>query len=182
MAGEAGPPSHSPYGWIIPGVLTTCVTSPSTLPAGTTKTIFTVNGTGGIWVAAIWGVVTTVIQTQTCNTKLTATVTGLSGVDICGTGNISALAVGSLVMPITSFATALDVAPTNGVIYANPTGTGTGQATSFLMAGPGTIVVNTSATNTGAIQWYMAYYPIKNVTPTSIPATYLTSEVTPCNS
>lgn len=131
-----------------------------TLPQSTTGTIFTV-ANGPIWVRCIVGFVTTAIQAQANATKIQAVATGLSAVDICATGDINGLAVGTLLMPVTSFATALPVTTTNGVAFAGPI---TAPATQFVM-NAGVIRLNCAASNTGAIQWSLIYKPMApNVT------------------
>lgn len=152
--------SHFPYGLEAPGQMISKTTTAATLPATGTKTIFTV-ANAGIIVDSIFGVVATTIQTQSCNLKVSAKVGSLTAVDVCANGAISALAVGTILIPITSFATALSVAATNGVVYASP-----GTPTSFIMSGPGIITITTSATNTGTISWYLQWRPLSNATPT----------------
>ncbi len=182
MAIAAPPPSHAPYGLIVSGRYSIATTAPASLAASGTKTLFTIAGTGGIIVQAVWGVVTTVIQTQACTLKLSAKVGTLTAVDICAaSASISALAVGTVLMPVTSFATALPVTPTNGVVVTNAGAAGAGVPTGFIMAGAGIITQTTSATNTGAIQWYMLYSPVLNANPVNTAANQPTSEVTPCN-
>ncbi len=124
------------------------------LPASGTGLIFTV--TGVVWVQGIFGYVTTVIQAQATTFKISAKQGALTTVDVCATGDLNALAVGTLVVPLTTFATALSVASTNGVIIAVPI---TAPPMSWIM---NTGVINgiTVATSTGAIQWSILYAPL----------------------
>lgn len=110
--------------------------------------IFTVAG-GPVWLKAIYGIVTTVIQTQLDNLKLSAVATGLTAVDLCSVLNITALAVGTLLSITGTFATALVSSPNQvAVAQASPT-----------LVGPGVIRMDASASNTGQVQWYCVYEP-----------------------
>jgi len=156
------PQTNFPYGIAAPGVVAAIRQNPLTLPASTFGTIFTVTG-GPIYVYAIFGFVTTAIQAQANATKLQAVATGLTAVDLCATGDINGLAVGTLLMPVTSFATALPVTNTNGVAFAGPI---TAPSIDFVM-NAGVIRLNCAATNTGAIQWNMLYTPLDGNTTVS---------------
>lgn len=80
------------------------VTSNLALPASTTGTIF--NVTGVCEVIAIFGIVTTVIQTQTCNFKL-STVSHSATTDICANLDITAAAVADRFSITGTFANAM---------------------------------------------------------------------------
>ena len=129
--------------------------APLGLPASTTGTLFTVSG-GPVWVVGIFGFVTTVIQAQATTFKISGKSGALTAVDICATGDLNGLAVGTLVMPVTTFATALAVAATNGVQIAVPI---TAPPMSWIQ-NTGTIIGTTVATSTGAIQWSCVYLPL----------------------
>lgn len=120
----------------------------SSLPATTATPIFTV--TGKVKILNIIGEVTTVIQTQACNTKLIANPTVGTDTDLCAVLNISANAVGSLFTITGTLANAMINTP-NAVI---PT-----QASPVIVPA-GTIDLSTSATNTGAVKWTVLYEPI----------------------
>jgi len=140
--------TNFPNGIAAPGVANAVISVPLNLAQTGTKTIFTVSGQP-ILVRAIFGIVTTAVQAQANATKLQVVCTGLSAVDICATGDINGLTVGNLLMPITSFATALPVNLANGVGVAI-------TPTSFVM-NAGVIRLNCAASNTGQVQWYISY-------------------------
>lgn len=119
------------------------------LPAGTTGSIFTV--TGKVRLLEIIGVVTTVIQTQACNLKITSTPTaaGLSAVDICANLNVSGNAANSFYSITGTFANAL----------VNSTGAFVSQAAAIDLPA-GTLDLITSATNTGSVKWFVRYMPL----------------------
>ncbi len=125
------------------------MTASKALPATTTGAIFTV--TGVVEVISIIGVVTTVVQTQACNLKL-STVSNSATTDVCADLNITAAAAQSRMSITGTFANAL-INTAKGVPVAR-------QATSFV-AQEGTIIATTSATNTGAIRWMVRYKPLQ---------------------
>ena len=118
------------------------------LPATTASAIFTV--TGQCLLIGILGEVTTVIQTQACNTKLTANPTTGTSVDLCGVLDISADAVGDYYGITGTFATAM---------------VGAGAAAPFpalpIVIDTGTIDLSTVATNTGSVKWDVWYLPLE---------------------
>ena len=162
------PDTNFPYGIGAPGLPNVSLTSPLNLPVATTPgTLFTITG-GPIWVQMIYGIVTTVIQTQACNLKLSFKVGTLTAVDVCANAAISALAVGTVFIPITSFATAASVANLYSGFVVGPTAAG--APTSFVCGQQGVttlITATTSATNTGQIQWVLVYVPFRNFYPTN---------------
>lgn len=118
------------------------------LPQTATGTIFTV--TAPVRLLDIQGEVTTVIQAQANAVKLVATPTVGSAVDLCGTLDINAFAVGRTLNITGTLATAM-ASNANGVLVSQ--------------AGPitipaGTIGLNTAASNTGAIKWVARYVPL----------------------
>jgi hypothetical protein len=119
------------------------------LPATTTGTLFTI--TGVVEIVSIIGVVTTVIQTQSCNLKL-STVSNSATTDICADLDISADAAQSRMSITGTFANAM-INTAKGVPVAR-------QATS-IVAQEGTIIATTSATNTGAIRRSVLYRPLQ---------------------
>lgn len=121
----------------------------SGFPATTTMTLFTVTG-GPVLVRDIFGIITTVVQTQANNTKLTAVATGLTGVDLCAVLSITAAAVGTHLSITGTLANAM---------IASPNQTRIAQATPIVV-GPGTILLDCAATNTGAAQWFLRYQPL----------------------
>lgn len=119
------------------------------LPASTANAeLFAITG-GRILLTAIVGEVTTVIQTQACNLKITfnPTVAG-NAVDLCADLNISAFAVGTL------------LSITGTVADAMVSGLAVRSMTTPLILQPGGIEIDTSATNTGQVKWKMWYMPL----------------------
>lgn len=117
-----------------------------TLAATGTGTIFTV-ANGMVMITSIVGVVTTVVQTQANAIKLVATPTTGTVNDLTGTVESSAAAVGSLFSAQGLAADAL----------VKSTGGGVSTLRQPLIVAPGTIGLNTAATNTGAIRWTLTY-------------------------
>lgn len=118
------------------------------LPASTQAALFTV--TGKIKVHAIIGEVTTVIQTQACNTKIVANPTVGADVDLCATANITADDVGSQLSITGTFATALVETASGALVF---------QAAPSIVAA-GSIDLSTDATNTGSVKWVLIWSPI----------------------
>ena len=119
------------------------------LPATTAAALFTVSG-GRVAITQIVGEVTTVIQTQANNTKLTANPTTGTSVDICAVLDISADEVGTL-YGITGVAA-------DALIGVNAGGL-SGQDRPVVV-NEGTIDLVCAATNTGAVKWTLFYVPI----------------------
>lgn len=118
------------------------------LPATTASPIFTV--TGRIKLISIIGEVTTVIQTQACNTKLIANPTTGADVDLCAVLDITAAAVGAQFTITGTLANAM---------VKTTSGAGVFQAAPLLIQ-PGTIDLSTAATNTGSVKWRIEYVPV----------------------
>lgn len=117
------------------------------LPATTTGAIFNVNGR--VKILSIVGEVTTLIQTQACNTKISFNPTGTgASTDLCANFDVTAAAVGSLFYPDGTFATAM----VKAVYLARP-------MTTPVIVQDGTIDLTTSATNTGSVKWRIEYIP-----------------------
>lgn len=122
----------------------------ATLPASGNQTIFTVTG-GPIEILDILGEVTTVIQTQACNLKITSVDTASStATDICANLNITAAAVGTFFNITGTLANAL---------VATAGGTAISQAGRVVIPA-GVLRITTSATNTGSVAWYIRYRPL----------------------
>jgi len=120
----------------------------ATLPQTTAGALYTITG-GRILLVSIIGEVTTVIQTQVNNTKLTfnPTATGAS-TDICANLNISADAVGTLYGITGTIANAM----TDNMLMAVDQGN--------LILSEGTIDLTCAASNTGSVKWDMFYIPL----------------------
>jgi hypothetical protein len=127
-----------------------------TLPATTTQQLFRVRG-GRVLVKYLIGEVTTVVQTQACNLKVsskkldnTSTAVGTAK-DISANVDITAMEVGA-----TYF---VEGDGTAGVL-ATAGGTYVGPNTGYFIVPQGEIYVTSSATNTGAMKWDIFYMPL----------------------
>lgn len=121
----------------------------ATLPQTTAAAIFTISG-GRVIITSIVGEVTTVIQTQANNTKLTANPTTGTSVDMCAVLNITADEVGCL-YGITGL-------PSDALV-----GTNAGLAPLMyrrLILPIGTIDLDCAASNTGSVKWSLTYVPL----------------------
>jgi hypothetical protein len=153
------------------------VTQPAVaLPATTTGQIFRVKG-GRVLVKSLVGEVTTVIQTQADNLKVTskkldsASVAVGTAKDIAADVNITALEVGSLYF-VEGDGTA-GVLSTAGGAYIGPN-------SGMWIAPQGEIYLTTSATNTGAMKWDIWYQPLDPgayVEPAALTAGILTAAI-----
>lgn len=119
------------------------------LPQTATSTLFTIS-TGRILVTSIFGEVTTVIQTQANNTKLTFDPTDAGATqDLCAVNSITADAVGTIYSitgtPATAMSDALNMMPPN-LALAQP-----------LLLKPGAILLDCAASNTGNVKWSITY-------------------------
>jgi len=121
----------------------------ATLPAGVATPYFTVTG-GPILLVQIYGVVTTIVQTQACNAKLIANPTTGSDVDLCAVLNITAAAAGSF---FTITGTVADALLNLVAVKAMVTP---------LIIPVGSIDLSMSATNTGATRWVAHYLPLES--------------------
>ena len=124
---------------------------PAALPQTAAVATFNVNN-GEVFVHLMYGRVTTVIQTQTNNLKVTSNpTTGTSG-DVASNLDISADEAGTLYI-LEGDGTAL-------------IGTNAGQgwlaigAPNPFILNAGTIDIETSASNTGRIKWHIFYEPL----------------------
>jgi hypothetical protein len=122
----------------------------ATLPATTTQTIFTITG-GRVLVMLLFGEVSTVIQAQACNLKVTSAPTTGTAVDLASNLDINAKEAGCL-LRVEGDGTAL-------------VGANAGAAMSAIGASPiiipiGVIRIETSATNTGATKWVAYWVPL----------------------
>lgn len=121
----------------------------ATLPAGTAGALFSVLG-GRVAITGILGEVTTIIQTQLNNTKLTANPTTGTSVDLCTVLDTSADEVGCLYGVTGNVGDAL-------------TGANAGYAPlpeQPLAVAVGTIDLDCAATNTGSVKWSIWYVPL----------------------
>jgi hypothetical protein len=119
------------------------------LPATTQSALFNVVG-GRIAVLGIIGEVTTVIQTQACNTKIRTNPTTGSDVDICANLDITGDEVGCLYGITGTFSDAMVGANAGATVLPDRP----------VVVPIGTIDMVTSATNTGSVKWAIFYEPI----------------------
>jgi len=125
------------------------------LPATTTGQLFRVKG-GRVRVKALIGEVTTIIQTQACNLKVSskkldsASAAVGTAVDVASNVDVTALEVGG---------TAFVEGDGTAVVLANAGATLVGSTGEWI-APQGEIYVTTSATNTGAMKWDIFYQPL----------------------
>lgn len=121
----------------------------ATLPQGVASAIFNITG-GRVAITQIIGEVTTVIQTQTDNAKLTSKPTTGTAVDICAALNITAKEVGTLL--------GISGLNSDALIGINA---GALPAQSRSVVCPiGEIDLDCSASNSGSIKWTLFYFPI----------------------
>lgn len=122
----------------------------ATLPATGNQTLFTV-ATGRVMVTLLFGEVTTVIQNQANNTKITSVPTTGTALDLAANLDIANDEAGTLYL-VEGDGTALVGTVAGGAISAvglNP-----------MIIPPGVIRLTTAATNTGATKWQCWYFPL----------------------
>lgn len=126
------------------------------LPATTTGQLFRVKG-GRVLVRGLLGQVTTVIQTQACNTKVSSKALDAASaaigtaVDISANVDITAQQVGGLHF-VEGDGTAGVLSTAGGALI--------GANSGMWIAPQGEIYVTTGATNTGAMKWDIWYQPL----------------------
>ena len=120
----------------------------ASLPANTQWVLFTV--TWRIKLLSIIWEVTTIIQTQACNTKIVANPTVWADVDMCAVLDTTASAVGSQFSITWTLANAMvKTTSWTWVFQAAP-----------LLVMPWSIDLNTAATNTWSVKWMIQYESI----------------------
>jgi hypothetical protein len=119
------------------------------LPATTASAIFNVS-VGAVLVHMLIGRVTTIVQAQANNTKLTSVPTAGTSVDICAVVDITGLEVGGWLSPIGVFATALTKGNAGALALPDRP----------FALGVGALKLDCAATNTGSIKWSIWYTPI----------------------
>jgi hypothetical protein len=119
------------------------------LPQTTTLPIFRILG-GRVSAFLILGEVTTVIQAQANNTKLTAVPTVGSAVDICAVVDINALEVGGKLFAANVAAAALQKTNTGAAFGAY----------GFTTLAVGTLNLNCAASSTGQVKWTLFWVPM----------------------
>ena len=121
----------------------------ATLPQTTASALFTVSG-GRVAITQIVGEVTTVIQTQANNTKLTSAPTTGTAVDICAVLDISADEVGCL-YGISGLNSDALIGLNAGALPAQ---------SRYVVIPIGSINLDCAASNTGSVKWTLFYVPI----------------------
>lgn len=124
--------------------------SAATLPATTTQNLFTIAG-GRVLVRLLFGEVTTIVQNQACNFKVTSVPTTGTAVDLASNLDIANDEAGCLYL-VEGDGTAL--------VGANAGAALSGIGLSGVIVPAGVIRCETSATNTGATKWTLFYVPI----------------------
>ena len=117
------------------------------LPATAYGALFTITG-GRVLLTSMVGEVTTVIQTQACNIKITATPTTGTAADIATDVETNADEVGTL----------YGIGAYVGAMLATNAGA-TSIPDTPVVLNIGTLGITTSATNTGSIKWSITYVP-----------------------
>ena len=140
---------QSPAGGTHPGLGIHVVKAAETLPATTQQVLFTVAG-GRVLVMALVGEVTTIVQVQVNNTKVTGNPTTGTAVDLCAALDISGKEAGAL-FGITGVLADAMLGANAGALQ--------GQ-TSHPVVPIGTIDLDCAATNTGATKWDLWYIPL----------------------
>lgn len=120
----------------------------ATLPQTTAEAIFNVTG-GRVAITGIIGEVTTAIQNQANNTKLTANPTTGPSVDICAVLDIANDAVGTL----------YGISGVFGDAMHGP-GAATFMTVQAVVVDIGTIDLDCAASNTGEVAWILTYVPL----------------------
>ena len=121
----------------------------ATLPQTTAHALFTVVG-GRVAITQIVGEVTTIIETQANNTKLTAAPDTGTAVDLCTVLSITADEVGCL-YGITGLNTDAMIGINAGALPAQ---------VRDVIVNAGTIDLDCAASNTGSVKWTVFYVPI----------------------
>lgn len=119
------------------------------LPATTAEALFTI-ATGRVLLLGIVGEVTTIIETQANDTKLTANPTTGTSVDICAALDITADEAGALYGITGTFTDALQGGVAGAVAF---------PAVPVILP-IGTLDLDCAATNTGSIKWTIWYVPL----------------------
>lgn len=119
------------------------------LPATATGHLFQVTG-GKVVVTSLIGEVTTVCDGTATTVKITSTPTTGTAVDLSSTTAVTSKEVGALIsLPLTL----------GGALIVNNAGAGQIPGALGFVVPIGYIDCITSATNTGAVKWYVTYIP-----------------------
>lgn len=132
-------------------------TAAKTVPQNATQTVFTITG-GRIWIATLYGLVTTIIGGTTPAVKYIATPTTGTANDMCTALTITADEVGMMWQLPSAVGSALV-----GAAAAGKSGSVSGNTGGYCgqIVAPGTIGVNVSAADaTGAVIHTLIYVPL----------------------
>jgi hypothetical protein len=122
------------------------------LPQTTAGALYAVTG-GRILLTGLIGEVTTVIQTQANNTKLTFDPTDAGATqDLCAVLDVSADAVGTMYSITGTPATAMQ----DGLNFLSPNK----LLAQAVILKPGSILLDCAASNTGSVKWTAFWVPI----------------------
>lgn len=119
------------------------------LPATTTGNLFTITG-GRVMILQLAGEVTTNIEAQACNVKLSCDPDEGAAADICANLDVNGKIKGTNFGITGAVGTAM-VGASHAYLVA--------QATPLILPA-GVITCTTSATNTGSVKWDVIYIPI----------------------
>lgn len=122
----------------------------ATLPATGNQTLFTVSG-GRVLMTLLFGEVTTTVQNQANNTKITSVPMVGTAVDLAANLDIANDELGTLYL-VEGDGTAL-VGINAGAAYS-------AVGSNPVVIAPGVIRLTTAATNTGATKWQLWYFPL----------------------
>lgn len=132
-----------------------------TLPASTSTAMFTVAG-GRVIITSLVGEVTTVIQAQACNLNVTIDPDGAgAAADLVAATEINADAVGTF-YTVSGVQADLLGSQTNGGTQVPTHALARVTPGGGFMVPEGSILLKTSATNTGATAWTLTYIPYDN--------------------
>lgn len=120
-----------------------------------TGTLFTY--AGNVRIDAIYAVITTAIQNQVTNCKLSVTPDALAAYDICANKDIGNFAIGSM-LSITGTAASAMV----GTTAVGSIAPGQADPVFTTCITSGTITVTYGAASTGALTWYVLYTPLSS--------------------
>lgn len=123
------------------------------LPASTSAALFTIAG-GRALITSLVGRVTTAIQNQACSAKLIydPSATG-SNFDLCTAVDLANDAVEQ------TYYIAGDVGTPGALLVAGAVGQANPVFAKPLLLQAGSILLDTTATNTGSVQWSLTYVP-----------------------
>lgn len=132
-----------------------CERLTATLPQAANSAIFTVNGK--VLLRSIRGTVTTGIQNQACTAQLNhqqsegyTSLTNIASTALCAASSIASDAIGTVYSITGTFANALVTSASAGLYQA-----------ASVMLRPGSIKLQTSASNTGSVKWRVDYEPLE---------------------